>query len=158
LNERNYIERNNVLVECRWAEGHYDRLPNLFRMERSGNDAAHHSSLNATASCAFIAAALTHFGVLIGGDTHLKAGVAESVIGIVLVAGLVFITLWPASAYAAAIAAQSFALLSTAVGLFTIAIGVGPQTALDLVPRRHRHRARIRPGCNDQSGARGCQR
>jgi len=81
----------------------------------------------------FIAAALTHFGVLVGGYMHLKAGIAESVIGTVLLAGLVFTTLWPASAYAAAIAAQSFALLGTALGLFMIAIGIGPRTTLDLV-------------------------
>jgi hypothetical protein len=74
-----------------------------------------------------------HFGVLVGGYTHLKAGIAESGIGTVLLAGLVFATLWPATAYAAAIAAQCFALLGTAVGLFTIAIGIGPRTTLDLV-------------------------
>jgi len=37
---------------------------------------------------AFIAAALTHFGLLIGGYEHQKAGTAESVIGIVLLVGL----------------------------------------------------------------------
>jgi len=84
-------------------------------------------------AAAFIAAALMHFGVLVGGYTHVKAGIAESVIGTVLLAGLVFTTLWPASAYAAAIAAQSFALLGTALGLFMIAIGIGPRTTLDLV-------------------------
>jgi hypothetical protein len=84
-------------------------------------------------AAAFIAAALMHFGVLVGDYAHLKAGIAESVIGTVLLAGLVCAKLWPASAHATAIAAQSFALLGTAVGLFTIVIGVGPRTVLDLV-------------------------
>src|SRR5438128_2240614 len=37
---------------------------------------------------AFASAALTHFGVLIDGYEHQKAGAAESVIAIVLLAGL----------------------------------------------------------------------
>lgn len=84
-------------------------------------------------AAAFIAAALVHFGVLVGGYAHLKAGIAESVIGTVLLAGLVGTSLWSAAAHETAIAVQSFALLGTAVGLFTIAIGVGPRSLFDLV-------------------------
>jgi hypothetical protein len=82
---------------------------------------------------AFVAAALTHFGVLTSGYEHDKAGTAESVIGIVLLAGLVLTALFPSSTRAIGIAAQGFALLGTAVGIFTIAIGVGPQTTPDIV-------------------------
>lgn len=80
----------------------------------------------------FIAAALTHFGVLAHGYEHLKAGRAESVIGIVVLAGLVWTLVQPTSTRTIGLAAQGFALLGTFVGLFTIAIGVGPRTVPDL--------------------------
>ena len=80
----------------------------------------------------FIAAALTHFGVIAHGYEHQKAGIAETVIGIVLLIGLVLTCLRPQSTRGIGLAAQGFALLGTLVGLFTIAIGVGPRTVPDL--------------------------
>jgi multisubunit Na+/H+ antiporter MnhB subunit len=38
----------------------------------------------------------------------------------------------PGSGRRTGLAAQAFALLGTAVGLFTIAVGIGPRTSLDL--------------------------
>jgi hypothetical protein len=81
---------------------------------------------------AFIAAALTHFGLLIDGYEHLKAGIAESVIGIVLLAGLALTWIRPGSTRGVGLAVQAFALLGTLVGIFTIAIGVGPRTVPDI--------------------------
>jgi FtsH-binding integral membrane protein len=81
---------------------------------------------------AFIAAALTHFGLLIGGYEHQKAGTAESVIGIVLLVGLALTWIRPASTREIGLAVQAFALLGTLVGIFTIAIGVGPRTVPDI--------------------------
>ena len=83
-------------------------------------------------SAAFIAAALTHFGLLIGGYEHQKAGTAESVIGIVLLVGLALTWIRPASTREIGLAVQAFALLGTLVGIFTIVIGVGPRTVPDL--------------------------
>ncbi|HKP97811.1 MAG TPA: hypothetical protein VJ385_18885 [Fibrobacteria bacterium] len=80
----------------------------------------------------FLIASQIHFGTLMKGYEHAKAGTAESVIASVLILGLIATVLRPASARAAGLAAQAFALLGTCVGLFTIAIGVGPRTAPDL--------------------------
>lgn len=82
---------------------------------------------------AFLAAALTHFGILAHGYRHKPAGTAESVIGCVLFAG------WLATFLAArwtnriGLIVQVFALVGTLVGLYTIAIGIGPRTTPDLV-------------------------
>jgi hypothetical protein len=81
---------------------------------------------------AFIAAALTHFGLLVGGYEHQKAGTAESVIGIVLLVGLALTWIRPESTREIGLAVQAFALLGTLVGIFTIAIGVGPRTVPDI--------------------------
>jgi hypothetical protein len=81
---------------------------------------------------AFIAAALTHFGLLMDGYEHQKAGTAESVIGIVLLVGLALTWIRPGSTRAVGLAVQAFALLGTLVGIFTIAIGVGPRTVPDI--------------------------
>src|SRR5438034_11691254 len=82
---------------------------------------------------AFVAAALTHFGVLMHGYEHQKAGTAESVIGIVLLVGWALTWILPRSTRGIGLAAQGFALLGTLIGIFTIAIGVGPRTVPDIV-------------------------
>jgi hypothetical protein len=82
---------------------------------------------------AFIAAALTHFGVLIGGYQHRMAGRAESVIGIVLLAGLALTAIFPSSTRIIGLAVQAFALAGTFVGIYTIIIGIGPRTAPDII-------------------------
>ena len=84
------------------------------------------------AAALFLVAALAHAGVLLSGHEHGRARIAETVIGTVLVLGLVGTLFAPGSARGIAIAAQGFALLGVFVGLFTIAIGIGPRTALDL--------------------------
>ncbi len=81
---------------------------------------------------AFIAASLTHFGVLLHGFEHRMAGTAESVIGIVLLIGLLLTLVWPRSTRGIGLAVQIFALLGTFVGIYTIAIGVGPRTPPDI--------------------------
>ena len=81
----------------------------------------------------FIAAALTHFGVLIGGYEHQMAGRAESVIGIVLLAGLALTWIQPAWTRGIRLAVQAFALFGTFIGIFTIIVGIGPRTVPDVV-------------------------
>jgi hypothetical protein len=54
------------------------------------------------------------------------------VIAIVLLAGTAWSWIRPAHTRRAGLAAQGFALLGTLVGLFTIAVGVGPRTAPDV--------------------------
>jgi hypothetical protein len=84
-------------------------------------------------AASFVAASLIHSGVLITGYEHPQARVAEGVIAAVLIAGLALSFLRPAWTRGVGLAAQGFALLGTLVGLFTIAIGVGPRTVPDLV-------------------------
>jgi hypothetical protein len=83
-------------------------------------------------AAAFAAAALAHSGVLVHGYEHQQARVAESLTALVLLAGFVLSWIRPAWTRQAGIVAQGFALLGTLVGLVTIAIGVGPQTAPDV--------------------------
>jgi hypothetical protein len=80
----------------------------------------------------FLLAATVHFGVLVQGYEHLQAGVAESVIAAVLLAGLIGTWVRPVALRGIGLAAQGFALAGTLVGLFTIAIGIGPRTVPDI--------------------------
>ena len=81
---------------------------------------------------AFIAAGLTHFGVLMHGYEHRPAGTAESVIGAVLLIGFLLTWLLPRSTRGSGLAVQTFAFLGTCVGIYTIAVGVGPRTVPDI--------------------------
>ena len=80
----------------------------------------------------FCLAATIHFGRLMAGYGHRKAGIAESVIAFVLPVGLAFAWIRATSTRIVGLVAQWFALLATLVGIFTIAIGVGPRTAPDI--------------------------
>jgi hypothetical protein len=84
-------------------------------------------------AAAFFLAASIHAGYLIPGYQHHAARVAESVLGIALVAGLATSLLRPALTRAAALVAQGFALLGTLVGILTIMVGVGPRSGPDVV-------------------------
>ncbi|MBC8162090.1 MAG: hypothetical protein H7Z42_12825 [Roseiflexaceae bacterium] len=80
----------------------------------------------------FAIAALVHSGVLITGYAHQQAAIAEGVIALVLLGGVVVTWIRPAWLWHAGVAAQGFALLGTLVGLFTIAMGIGPRTIPDI--------------------------
>jgi hypothetical protein len=80
----------------------------------------------------FFTAGLIHRGVFISGYAHQQASIAETAIAIVLLAGLGLTWIWPAHTRLIGLVAQTFALLGTLVGVFTIAVGVGPRTAPDI--------------------------
>lgn len=80
----------------------------------------------------FIAASLVHSGALITGYEHREARIAERVIAIALLAGLALTRVRLRWTRVVGLAAQGFALVGTLVGVFTIAIGIGPRTAPDI--------------------------
>lgn len=82
-------------------------------------------------SAIFFVAALIHFEVLVDGYPDREAGIAEMVIGAVLLAGLIYTFLVPGKTRAIALIVQGFALAGTFVGL-TLLLTVGPATALDV--------------------------
>jgi hypothetical protein len=90
-------------------------------------------SLLSLEASVFGTAALMHAGALVSGYEHGKAETAESVIALVLIAGVIATISAPSASRGIGLAAQAFALLGTLVGIFTIIIGVGPRTALDLM-------------------------
>ena len=81
----------------------------------------------------FAFAALTHFGMIGSSHRHPPAGTAESVIGTVLLIGLLSTWMTPSSIRSIAIAVQAFGLLGTLVGIATIIVGIGPRSMLDIV-------------------------
>jgi hypothetical protein len=80
----------------------------------------------------FAVASLIHGGLLIRGYAHHEAHLAEAVIAAVLLVAILVATLRPSSTRAAGLVGQGFALLGTLVGIFTIAVGVGPRTVPDV--------------------------
>jgi hypothetical protein len=84
-------------------------------------------------AAAFALAALIHSGGIFAGYGHREARIAESIIAIVLLVGLVASLTRPAWTRVAALAAQVFALLATCVGILTIVVGVGPRTVPDII-------------------------
>ena len=80
----------------------------------------------------FVVASLIHAGLVVAGYEHHEAHLAEAVIATVLVAALFVAWIRPARTRAAGLLGQGFALLGTLVGLFTIAVGVGPRTVPDV--------------------------
>jgi len=85
-----------------------------------------------TEALAFWMACLVHAGILLRGYEHRQAMVAEGVIGVVLALGLLLIILHPGSYRTVGSMVQAFALLGTLVGIFTIVIGIGPQSRFDV--------------------------
>ena len=83
----------------------------------------------------FAIASLIHFGALLDGYEHRRAGIAEAVIAVVLVAGWALSRGRSPRRWTFAVGAQVFALVGVLVGLFTIAIGVGPRTVPDVTYR-----------------------
>jgi hypothetical protein len=67
------------------------------------------------------------------GFEHSKAAIAESVIGFVLLAGLLATYVASRSVRRIGVVSQGFALLGVMIGLVTIAIGIGPRTVPDIV-------------------------
>ena len=81
----------------------------------------------------FLSAATAHFTILNGGTPDKAAGTAESLIGLVLLAGLITTVVRKRLTRSAGMIVQVFALLGTLVGVFTIIVGVGPQTVTDII-------------------------
>lgn len=84
-------------------------------------------------AASFLLAAAIHAGALVDGYAHYEARIAETVIGAVLLVGLVTTWVRPRSTFTAATVVQAFAVLGTLVGLWTMFVGVGPRTVPDVV-------------------------
>jgi len=81
----------------------------------------------------FLAAALMHFGIIVKGHEHDKARIAETIIAVILFIGLLISYIFPERTRKSAIIVQGLALFGTFIGLFTIVVGIGPQSTPDYV-------------------------
>lgn len=84
-------------------------------------------------AASFFLAATIHAGILLSGFEHREAMIAETVIGSVLLIGLVITRIRPRLIFSVGALVQAFALFGTLIGLWTIFVGIGPQTLLDIV-------------------------
>jgi hypothetical protein len=80
----------------------------------------------------FVLAALIHRGFLFPAYQHQAASIGESVIALALLTTLLLTLIRPANTRLFGLLGQGFAFLGTLVGVFTIAIGIGPRTAPDV--------------------------
>ncbi|WP_306061792.1 hypothetical protein [Natronococcus wangiae] len=90
-------------------------------------------SLLALEGASFFLAAMIHAGVLIQEYEHREAMIAESVIGAVLLVGLLITRVRPRSIASIGAIVQAFALAGTCIGIWTMIVGVGPRTIPDIV-------------------------
>ncbi|HEX5155896.1 MAG TPA: hypothetical protein VFW17_01650 [Ktedonobacterales bacterium] len=81
---------------------------------------------------AFLVAGAIHSGMFVAIDTHYQAATAESIIGVVLLVSFGLTWVWSSQARLIGLLAQAFAAFGTMVGLFTIAVGVGPRSVGDI--------------------------
>ena len=81
---------------------------------------------------AFLVAGAIHSGMFVATDTHYQAATAESIIGVALLVSFGLTWVWSAQARLIGLLAQAFAAIGTMVGLFTIAVGVGPRSVGDI--------------------------
>jgi hypothetical protein len=81
----------------------------------------------------FYSAALLHRGVFVPGHEHAQARAAETVIGSVLLIGVIASWVTPEHSRSISFTTQTFAFFLTVLDLLLIAIGIGPRGIPDLV-------------------------
>jgi hypothetical protein len=85
------------------------------------------------AALSLLIASQIHFGNLVSGYEDPGAAVPESVIGGVMLLGLLFSWAPPPWGRRAAIGALAFGLAGSTLGLVLVAIGIGPRTVPDVI-------------------------
>jgi len=80
----------------------------------------------------FASASLFHYGFFVKGYEHQKARIAESVIGVILLTGLIVSLVSPGQMRTAGLIVQGIALFGTFIGVLTIIVGIGPRTKPDI--------------------------
>jgi hypothetical protein len=81
----------------------------------------------------FTFAALVHGGVIPGAETYPRVAVVETVVAVVLAAGVLMSFVSPAQTRPVALFTQAVALLGVVVGVVTIIMGLSPKTVGNIV-------------------------